>query len=633
MPALKEFANLITVNMAELAAIYAQILVDDQAEFDALSGNHRPASARELLRTVVRALEQHNVQPLMMLFEKQTDTFGPLLAQAMLEALGKTLTPVAPSLEAGKFVWHTLAQVRADLIEQIRRAAVPITASLTQASDKTGYLPVTQVPLTSDKNGYALSRLSHILLTEVADEVKNGTDLESLFADLDEEDVNRTVLSIARLAQVELSMNSTLVDLPVYSFQVEADNLVCEVEKLLRAYTILPGVIITHNGLAIGVISRRKFFEQLGQLYGVAVFMRRPIRLMLNKINADPLLLPAACPVPDAIELTLNRPSNFVFEPIIVEIAPHTYRLLDVYTLLMAQSKLFSSLQRQLQLTNLELEKRVERRTAELVQANTDLTDEIQKRRRVEKELIVARDQALAASRFKTELLAKVSHELRTPLGAIVGHTEMIQVGIHGPVTEKQDQVAAKIVDNANYLAELVGQLLDQAQSEAGQLQLKRTVFTPANLLDTSLSRLGITAQNKGLTLHAEIDPQLPPQLSGDPVRLQQIVVNLVGNAVKYTEHGQVRVRLSCFGAWQWAIEVADTGPGIASEHQERIFEPFGQANPSMTRRQAGIGLGLSIVKQLVALMGGKIDLKSTIGQGSTFTVILPIEPILKETL
>ena len=110
-------------------------------------------------------------------------------------------------------------------------------------------------------------------------------------------------------------------------------------------------------------------------------------------------------------------------------------------------------------------------------------------------------------------------------------------------------------------------------------------------------------------------------------------MVNLVSNAVKYTEHGQVRVRLYCHDGGHWAIEVSDTGPGIAHEHQERIFEPFGQANPSMTRRQAGIGLGLSIVKQLTALMGGNIHLNSIVGQGSTFTVTLPIEPVLKERL
>ncbi|MCB0196746.1 MAG: hypothetical protein KDJ65_32640, partial [Anaerolineae bacterium] len=517
MSALKEFSNLITVNMAELAAIYAHMRAEERNEYDPFSGDRRPATARELLRTMVRALEQQNAQPLMTLFEKQADIVGTLAAQAMIEALGKTLTPIVPSLEAGRFLWDALAQVRTQLLQQTRQSANgSVTQPVTESSNGTAQLSLPNMSVTRQENGYALHALNHILLSEVADEVKHSSDLETVFADLDEEDVNRTVLSIARLAQVELTMDSTLVDLPVYSFQVEADSLVCEVEKLLRAYTILPGVIIAQHGLAIGVISRRKFFEQLGQLYGVAVYMRRPIRLMLNKINADPLLLPADCPVPEAVDLALNRPSTFVFEPIIVEIAPRTYRLLDVYTLLMAQSKLFAGLQNQLQLTNLDLEKRVESRTAELMQANIDLTDEIQKRRRVEHDLIVARDQALAASRFKTELLARVSHELRTPLGAIVGHTEMIQVGIHGPVTEKQNQIATKIVDNANYLAELVSQLLDQAQSEAGQIQLKQLPFAPADLLETSLSRLGIAAQRKRLTLQTEIDARIPSPLIGD---------------------------------------------------------------------------------------------------------------------
>ncbi|MCB9078902.1 MAG: hypothetical protein H6631_14965 [Anaerolineaceae bacterium] len=620
--ALKELANLITMNMTPLTATLARSLAETQYS-NPLVNDTFPL-ARTMLRTVINTLEGQSSQPLIDLFQEPDPRYrfeSPTLA---VEILGKVLTPVAPNLEAGKFLWGMLADVRLELIADHTSLIATIQE---ERIDKV--TPQPPMPNRSNNNTPPhLSRISQVTMLQATEEVKSEPSLDKGGANFDAEQITRTALSIARLAHVRLTIESTLVDLPVYAFQVEADSLVQEVEKLLRIHTILPGVIITRQGLAVGVISRRKFFEQLGQLYGVAVFMRRSIRLMLTKINAEPLLLPASCPIPEAVDLALNRPSNFVFEPIIVELAPHIYRLLDVYTLLMAQSKLFAHLQTQLQIANVELEARVAQRTAELVQANADLTQEIAKRREVEGALIVARDQALAASRFKSELLTKVSHELRTPLGAIIGHAEMLQMGLHGPISNKQNQTTAKIIDNANYLTDLVGHLLDQAQYEAGKLLLKITTFTPSDVVEDVVSRLAVTAQQKGLTLKTEIGSGLPARLYGDPVALQQILVNLVSNAVKYTDQGRVCVRLFCFDDQHWAIEVADTGPGISPENQARIFEPFGQIDSSMTRRHAGVGLGLSIVKQLTVLMGGQIQLESQVDQGSSFRIILPLKPV-----
>lgn len=243
-------------------------------------------------------------------------------------------------------------------------------------------------------------------------------------------------------------------------------------------------------------------------------------------------------------------------------------------------------------------------------------------------ELAQARDHALAASQFKSELLAKVSHELRTPLNAILGFAELMQSGQYGPVTDKQLQTLHQIINSTLYQTRLVSELLDQAQLEAGQLKLKISSFAPTDIINGPLTTLEPLAQNKGLTLTSSLAPDLSPTLSGDLIRLQQILVNLVSNAIKFTNTGEIRVDIYQPDPFHWAMRVSDTGYGIPPEAQERIFEPFGQVDGSITRLHSGTGLGLSIVKQLTIIMGGQITLASQIGQGSTFTVTLPVNPI-----
>jgi PAS domain S-box-containing protein len=249
-------------------------------------------------------------------------------------------------------------------------------------------------------------------------------------------------------------------------------------------------------------------------------------------------------------------------------------------------------------------------------------------RKQVEKTLALARDQALEASHLKSQLLAKVSHELRTPLGAILGYTELLQDGTFGPLSEQQQGITAEVIDSTQYLTDLVSELLDQAQFETGQVTLKVSQFAPQELMHQVEAKMGVLARAKELTLTFDIVSDIPPILSGDQQRLQQILVNLVSNAIKFTNKGAVQVRLYCSNPKYWAMEVSDTGSGIPFEAQAYIFEPFRQVDNSMTRENTGTGLGLSIVKQLATLMGGEITLESEVGRGSTFTVQLPLKPI-----
>lgn len=242
--------------------------------------------------------------------------------------------------------------------------------------------------------------------------------------------------------------------------------------------------------------------------------------------------------------------------------------------------------------------------------------------KRTQNALALARDEALEASRLKSQLLAKISHELRTPLSGILGYAELLLLNTFGGLTKRQNQAISQIVDGANYLSRLVNELLDEAQIEAKTIKLNLGWFHPRNLLMDVESGMLMLAKKKGIDLTAAIDPSLPEELLGDEHRLHQVLVNLMGNAIKFTDRGGVRVDLSSVDNETWAIRVSDTGIGIPAGAQDYIFEPFRQVDPHGRR---GTGLGLSITKQLINLMGGQIKLESETGRGSIFTVFLPI--------
>ncbi len=248
-------------------------------------------------------------------------------------------------------------------------------------------------------------------------------------------------------------------------------------------------------------------------------------------------------------------------------------------------------------------------------------------RKQYEAALAEARDRALEASRVKSRLLANVSHELRTPLGAIMGYSEILHDGLMGELSEEQKSILAKITDSSLYLTDLVTDLLDQAQIEAGKVILKVEPFEIAEMVERVQDKVRGQAEKKGVALYTNIADDMPTTLSGDEKRLTQILVNLVNNALKFTESGSVSIRIKRHGAAHWAMSVTDTGPGIPAEAQSFIFDSFRQVDDSSTRRHGGAGLGLSIVKQLVTTMGGTVNVESRLGEGSTFTVVLPLMP------
>lgn len=230
--------------------------------------------------------------------------------------------------------------------------------------------------------------------------------------------------------------------------------------------------------------------------------------------------------------------------------------------------------------------------------------------------------------RIKNLFMSIVSHELRTPLGAIIGYSEILSEQIHGPLNDSQQSVVNRLVISARRLQTLVNDLLDRARLEAGQLKLTSGPVVLQTLLNDLLINTAHLAKTKELTFTTEIAPDLPAAVRGDAQRLLQILINLVSNAIKFTEQGEVTVRLYCVDAKRWAMQVADTGIGIPADEQINVFDLFRQVDSSATRKHGGTGLGLSIVKQLVTLMSGEIALVSEPGRGSTFTVTLPLIPM-----
>ncbi len=243
--------------------------------------------------------------------------------------------------------------------------------------------------------------------------------------------------------------------------------------------------------------------------------------------------------------------------------------------------------------------------------------DEISSKNR---ELAEARDKALEASRMKTEFLATMSHEIRTPMNAVLGMNELL---LESPLDPEQRQYAETARDSARLLLSLLNDVLDFSKIEAGKLVLQQDSFDPHKVLDEALTMFGLQAQYKKIQLNAFISPQIPHRVIGDPVRFNQIVINLVANAIKFTDQGHVMVWCEMLNETpenvELMIRVRDTGIGLPEEFQNKIFQPFTQADGSTTRRFGGTGLGLSITKRLVEKMDGSIGFESKEGTGSIF--------------
>jgi signal transduction histidine kinase len=227
------------------------------------------------------------------------------------------------------------------------------------------------------------------------------------------------------------------------------------------------------------------------------------------------------------------------------------------------------------------------------------------------------------ASAHKSQFFANMSHELRTPLNAVLGYSELLVDGLYGDMPEKALEVLERIQTNGKHLLGLINDVLDISKIEAGQLRLALEDYSVETIVQTVVAATGSLAQTKGIEVKANVAGDLPVG-RGDERRLTQVLMNLVSNAIKFTDTGCIEVCAKAVNG-EFSISVRDTGPGIAPQDQARIFEEFQQVDNSSTRKKGGTGLGLSISRRLVDMHGGRIELESQLGVGSTFNIVVPV--------
>jgi len=397
------------------------------------------------------------------------------------------------------------------------------------------------------------------------------------------------------------------LDLVDHQTTLPADMPLEQVQERFRTHPDCNfAVVLDANHNILGLCSEQKIGNTLSQWgVGYAVFARKPVR---NHILQRDLRIIRGTPVHKVLNAIMRREDDFFDDVMLVDDDGVFLGLIRVRTLV-------------------HLQHEINRQQYERIKGISDQLNINNE------ELAKARDEAMQAAAMKSTFLANMSHEIRTPMNGILG---MIKILMRTPLNEQQKRYAKTVQNSGNALLTILNDILDFSKIEAGKLEIENIDFQLPEIIEETVELMTEKAREKNLEIFSWINTDVTPHLVSDPTRLRQVLLNLTSNAIKFTEKGEVMLKVSKESEDESTatvrIDVVDTGIGISEENQKKLFQAFQQADSATTRKFGGTGLGLAISRRITELLGGRITLKSKLGEGSTFSVIIPFQKSAQAT-